>query len=291
MAGPRDEPPVRLVVADLDDTLLDERHRLQSEVVQAVAGLRRRGIGFTVATGRFFPSAASWARRLGVTLPIIAASGAVIRPPTGGKPLLDLRLPPETARRALELTAPLPGIRYLFRGNTVSEDVRPGASPDLIHAARSYSRTLEATLQPFAALDRSPADDRAESPTMIVLRLRPDAAARVTVELTAVLGGQARVLRSLPYLVEILPPGACKGAALEALAAHLNIPCSRVLAVGDGPGDVPMIRRAGIGVLVANSPPELHRHADYVSPLPRQQGAVEAMRRFALSGPGTGHPA
>jgi len=64
--------------------------------------------------------------------------------------------------------------------------------------------------------------------------------------------------------LDIVVPYDGKGEALERVAADLNIPMNRVMAVGDGPADREMFRRAGIGVAFAPSHPEVSSGADHV---------------------------
>jgi hypothetical protein len=58
-------------------------------------------------------------------------------------------------------------------------------------------------------------------------------------------------------ILDILPSGCSKGAALLALAAARNIEPSEVLAIGDNWNDVSMLEAAGSAILMANAPEDL----------------------------------
>ena len=64
--------------------------------------------------------------------------------------------------------------------------------------------------------------------------------------------------------MELLPAGVCKGAALDAVAAHYGITAERVVAFGDGKNDIELLERAGLGVAMGNAHPELAAVADVV---------------------------
>jgi len=72
------------------------------------------------------------------------------------------------------------------------------------------------------------------------------------------------IMRSEKKYVEVLPHGASKGNALAWLCEYLDVPLERTVAVGDQMIDLSMIERAGLGVAMAHSGPELQAHADAV---------------------------
>ena len=69
----------KLLALDLDNTLL---YKDLTMAPAARTGLRRlldRGVLVTLATGRMFPSAAFYARQVGITCPLATYNGALIR--------------------------------------------------------------------------------------------------------------------------------------------------------------------------------------------------------------------
>ena len=69
----------RLIISDLDGTLLDERLRIDRGDAAAVGAAREAGIRVCVATGRMYRSALPHALALGVDLPLICYQGALIQ--------------------------------------------------------------------------------------------------------------------------------------------------------------------------------------------------------------------
>ena len=68
----------KLIILDLDHTLLREDHTLSAANIQAVQRCLKAGIGVTLATGRRLHSALPFARQLGITLPVITCQGAML---------------------------------------------------------------------------------------------------------------------------------------------------------------------------------------------------------------------
>ena len=72
-------------------------------------------------------------------------------------------------------------------------------------------------------------------------------------------------IRSERALFEILPKGINKGVVIEKLAEYLGIDKKRTIAIGDYNNDVAMLRKAGVGIAVANACPEALEAADIIT--------------------------
>ncbi|MCU0632589.1 MAG: phosphoglycolate phosphatase [Methanolinea sp.] len=95
------------------------------------------------------------------------------------------------------------------------------------------------------------------------------------------------ILRNYPvevldtgFAIHIHPPGVSKGVAFTELARVMGLKASDFLAVGDAENDIELIRRAGVGVAVANAHPELVRSADWVTGREYGDGFVEAVKKY-----------
>jgi hydroxymethylpyrimidine pyrophosphatase-like HAD family hydrolase len=87
--------------------------------------------------------------------------------------------------------------------------------------------------------------------------------------------------RWLDY-VNVTHPAVDKGAALVALTAHLGIPLERVLALGDGPNDAPLLALAGFAVAMGNATEPLKAIATFIAPDVDDDGMAVAIERFVL---------
>src|SRR5690606_21610872 len=73
------------------------------------------------------------------------------------------------------------------------------------------------------------------------------------------------VLRSGDEFIDIMHPDASKGNALRVFTQALGIAPSEVLAMGNYYNDVDMLRFAGLGIAMANSPEDVKQAADEVT--------------------------
>jgi hypothetical protein len=74
-----------------------------------------------------------------------------------------------------------------------------------------------------------------------------------------------RFLRSGDCFVDVMRPDVSKGIALMKLAEIWQVDRSEILAMGNYYNDIEMLRFAGIGIAVANSPDEVKQAADEVT--------------------------
>jgi phosphoglycolate phosphatase (TIGR01487 family) len=82
------------------------------------------------------------------------------------------------------------------------------------------------------------------------------------------------------YAIHLQAPGIDKGTALEALAQEMNLLPSDFLAIGDSVNDIQMLRKAGIGITVANAHPDTKEAAEFIAEKEYGDGFVEAITRY-----------
>jgi hypothetical protein len=82
------------------------------------------------------------------------------------------------------------------------------------------------------------------------------------------------------YAIHLQAPGIDKGTALEALAQEMGLLPSDFLAIGDSVNDIQMIRKAGVGVTVANAHPDTKAAAEFVAEKEYGDGFVEVITRY-----------
>jgi hydroxymethylpyrimidine pyrophosphatase-like HAD family hydrolase len=81
-------------------------------------------------------------------------------------------------------------------------------------------------------------------------------------------------------LVECSVPGVTKAYGLAQAAAHLGVEAAEVVAFGDMPNDLEMLRWAGHGVAMGNAHPELREAADEVTARYDEDGVALVLERW-----------
>jgi hypothetical protein len=85
---------------------------------------------------------------------------------------------------------------------------------------------------------------------------------------------------SADSLLEIAAAGVSKASALTRVCAERGIASDDVVAFGDMPNDLPMLRWAGHGVAVANAHPDLLTAADEVTASNDDAGVAQVLERL-----------
>lgn len=259
----------KLVAVDLDGTLLDEQYKVTPEVRDIVSRGRAKGIGFTFATGRLYPSARQFAVELGLTLPLITYNGALIKEANGQKPVFHLPLERDLAQDVLDVTREWPGRRFVFIGDVVYTDTED-------EVTRSYAKALRVEFRRLEQLEQV----LFESPTMITFRNEPPEIDKLTEFIRNHFQDKIYLVNSRPFFLDIAHREVSKRRGLEELCARLGIKAEEVIAIGDGLNDLEMLEFAGLGAAVANAPEELKAKAGYVAGGSHYHGVIEVMEKF-----------
>jgi len=264
---------IRLLALDLDGTLMDDDQVISPRVRCAIAAAQERGVAVTLATGRMFDVALTFAQDLGITAPLICYQGGLIQAPDSDVPLYRATMEPALMREVLEWQTRRGWHLALYADNDVF-------LAEQRHSETFYRDMLGERLiwvdDLFSVLEQ-------HEPVKFIVFTEPHEADRIETELRRRFGGRMEVVRSHAVIVEGNPPGVSKGDALRRLAVHLRIPQAQVMAVGDQDNDVSMIAWAGVGVAMGNASPAAKAAADWIAPPLADDGAAVAIERFVLN--------
>ncbi len=278
--GQRGALRYRLLVADIDGTLVTSTREITPRVLAAVRAARRRGVRVCLATGRMWPSAEPYVRRLGADPPVILYNGGLVYDFATGTVLRRIPLDRDHARAVLEILREHPQVQpHLYVDDRVYTG-RPSEITDQYR--RKDGIAVEEVGDLLGSLSGEPMK-------ILIIGPRPELE-RVRARIGALPQGIHTVFSEDTYL-EVLPRGSSKGAALRWMAHHLGIPLARVVAVGDNLNDREMIQLAGLGVAMGNAPDELKAQADYVTATNDDEGLAEVIERFVLHPDGDDGPA
>jgi Cof subfamily protein (haloacid dehalogenase superfamily) len=236
----------KLLVTDLDGTLVGHDHAVSPRTIQACRRLEARGCAVTFATGRTWHGTVGLAREIGLQTPLIVFQGALARHAAGAEPLWHDTLPLEAAQEILTWLA--------------GKDARISAcTSELMLLENPSPRTitfLESTGVRYRRVDRV-ADALTEAPTRLALYGDPHEALVWEQALQAAFPNGMRIGRSIEHLVEVTHPRASKGQAITRLAEWLGLTLDEVVACGDNYNDADMLTTAGLGVAMGHAPADI----------------------------------
>lgn len=270
--------PIRLIAVDLDGTLLNDQKEITPRTRAALEAAAARGVELVPATGRTVSGIPAELRAMAGVHYAITANGARVMELTTGQAVRELYIPRDTALAAYDVLARYDCLADLFQdgqGYTTNAN-RAAAARFVPDNLREYVLNTRKTIPDLRAFIASQ-DRGLEKLTVFFTDETQRQKAWAEVEALGV-----TVVSSLPMNMEINAAGVDKGAGLLALADHLGLPASALMALGDGGNDTAMIRAAGLGVAMGNAFPEVKEAADYVTASNNEDGAARAIEKFVL---------
>ncbi len=264
----------RLLVLDLDGTVMTGDLRISPVVVDAIREATERGVITTIATGRVYSSAVRFLPTLGISWPIATFQGAVVTDPVSGNVIHEAHLAGNTAADAVTALNSIDVPALAFHGPYTWVD-RPSAELNLYlsyHPGEDGVRQTPDLVQ-FV---------REHPPIKLLFSAEPGELERVITQLAKRLGKRASVFRTHHHFGEVTPHGIHKGSAIVQLSRHFNVPQASVIAIGDEANDLPMIEWAGLGLAMGNAPGTVQERADAVIPSIEEDGVAWAIRRYLL---------
>ncbi len=280
-------PPVpahgwRLVVSDLDGTLLNEHGRLTPENIAAVESLAEHGIGFTIATGRLDVMARAFINQLDVRLPVISCNGAAIRDGRTGEFIYKKILP---TADLLELVDWLAEHKLDYLCYTPAEVYYPAGSRRIenFHRYNQIARETGTEPVPLVLLtdDRRQLRQTEFIKTLAILN-QPDEHQAMQAflqdhpSLTGVL--------SWSDALDITAAGSSKGLGLTRLADYLGIGLEEIAAFGDNDNDVSLLTAAGLGIAMANASEAAIAASQLMTDSHCASGVAAGFRKYILPG-------
>lgn len=260
---------IRLVVCDLDGTLIGRDEILTEKAIALAKKLQSSNIMFSLATGRVDYLVTPYIQSLGIGLPVITCNGAAVL--LNSKVLYRRQIPvkelypifKQADTLGFSIIYSIDGYEFVWR--TTPWILREQTMFDRYHEIRTFTQ-----------------DDWQNLFVDKVTIIGDGGAGQIDQVETLCLGlsDTYTFTKYADRAVEIVEKTANKAIGLEFLVNYLGICIDEVMVVGDHQNDVRMIAEAGLGIAVANATPETKCAADYICRLDGIDGVIEAIEHF-----------
>lgn len=260
---------IKLLVTDVDGTLLDNDSKLSSQNKEAVLACKSKGIGIVLATGKSIDSILWLIKLLDLKLPQITLNGAVI---------VDSKLKKIYSKK----------IPHKYYYDLIRTIKKKGYSPLIsldngkifMGEYHKDMKHLEKIGEKLIKVDSVETDYFSKNVVDIYIAIKE------TDPLDSYLrerfSNKLQFIRSGEYFFDILDLGVTKGTALKYLAKMLNISKDEIVVFGDSPNDLSMFNEAGLRIAVANSYPEVLNKADIITDENYNCGLSKAIYKYVL---------
>jgi Cof subfamily protein (haloacid dehalogenase superfamily) len=274
LAGP--PPDIRLVVVDMDGTLLDPEHRVPTGLGAVLGLLADRGIAFCPASGRQHATlVGQFADLLDADdLVVIAENGSYVA--RGGRELSAVTVARDVvhdvvrAVRGLAASGVPAGAVVCGKRSAYIERDEPG----FVTEVRRYYARLEQVDDLLAVEDE----------VLKVAVFDAGSAAERTAPVLDRFSATHQVVVSGRHWVDVMDPTVHKGVAVRAVQARLGVTPEQTMAFGDYLNDLEMLDAAGWSFAMGNAHPSVRARARYLAPSNADDGVVRTIRAVLRAG-------
>lgn len=269
----------RLLAIDVDGTLVNSRNELTPDTREALARAGRAGIHVVLATGRRYRRTLPLVEPLGIDVPLVTASGALVKDPLDHRTFFCAEFTPEILAKTLATIAGL-GYDPVLCADTFHDGIdfyHPGVPASNAELAE-YIEINAAWGRAWPDLVCRPPPGAFAGFAMGTQQQMLDLERQLHQQVTG--GLQTHVLRSplyVGFICEFAPAGVTKWSSVLRLAAEWGIGQEAICAVGDDVNDIPMIREAGLGVAMGNALPAVKAAAQRIASGHDDDGLVQVV--------------
>jgi len=263
---------VKLMLADVDGTLVTQDKVLTDKAIAAVHKLHDAGVIFAITSGRPPRGMAMLVEPLDLQTPIAAFNGGILV--DRDMNVIEQRVLPE------DLVVP---VAKLMESFSLDVWLYSGADwyvpkADGPHVAReAWTVKFEPKIM----------QDGVNGLTKDVAKLvgvsdDHDAVAKAAVAAHEKFGDHVTAAASQPYYLDVTHPLANKGAVAKYMAQRYKLDEDDIATIGDQPNDVLMFARSGLSIAMGNASDEVKRAARRVTTSNEDEGFANAVNRFIL---------
>jgi Cof subfamily protein (haloacid dehalogenase superfamily) len=268
---------LKLIVTDVDGTLLDGNGEPGAESKKLISGLMREGVVVSLATGRLHSAVTGLAEELSLNGYIISLDGAVIKNFTNDQTIYESFLRKAQVKKAVSLAGSLLVNIVLCHASAIYYTEYNSLIPSLLSKyGASYSRVDSYDDYFTGTLEIVCASDMKNSVKLMEEKFN----------FPYSIGCNTSYFRSQRneniFYLEIRKAGSSKGRAINRLLKHLSVKAVQTAVIGDWYNDITMFQTKALKVAVANAIPELRNTADIITGRPNSEDGTAEFFEMVL---------
>lgn len=268
---------LKLIVFDLDGTLLNDNNEIGCESKRLIDELRNLGVRFSFATGRLHSAITEHADALNLLTPLISLDGSLIKSHPSGDIIFESYIPSRYVRKAIRYADNLLLKIALCHGDAIYYTEHNSTIPTMMDKfgaefieVDAYDSYLNKTLEIVVTGDMKDAVKVFHKKLMFPYMFGVS---------TSYYKSHSR---GDLYYVEARKSGTDKGTGLKRLAKHLNIRINETAVMGDWYNDRKLFETGALSVAVQNAVNEIKYHADLVTDRSNNEDAVAEFLEMVL---------
>lgn len=268
------EVQYKMIVVDMDDTLLTDDHIISEENKEMIFKAQEMGVYVVLASGRPTSAMTAYAKELKMDYYnsfMISFNGSTITDLKEDKVLFEHALTKEQIHSLYDFSQ---------QNNT---HIITYLGEQIISERHSEYIDIESTITGLELLIVPSFKDAVTTSAVKCLLLEEPSYLKSMEAVLKDAMPDLSVCMSKPFFLEAAPNGIDKAAAIQVLAEKLNIHQSEIIAVGNAGNDLTMVQYAGLGVWVDNVDSELREFGDVIVASNNDHGVAEVIKRYILN--------
>lgn len=271
---------IKLVALDLDGTTLNDEGDISARTKAAFRKAMDRGVHIVICTGRTFQSLPSQLFDIEGLEYIVTSNGAKITRLADRKMVYENNVGADAVMQIAEILRPtgyslevfVDGGAYIAKEEYEEYETIGSTYRDIGYVLRTRNpipNFFDFIYEHRAAIENiNISFPRMEDRELLMEMLKPVKDVTLT--------------SSFVHNIEVGGATTSKAEALRYLMGEFGLSASQLMAVGDSPNDLEMIKLAGVGVTMENASAEMKAHADYLTDTNNDDGVAKAIERFVL---------
>ncbi|SHI44427.1 HAD family hydrolase [Flavobacterium haoranii] len=259
---------IKLVVTDMDGTLLNSKHELTPTFFETYNKLKRNNIKFIAASGRQYYSIADKFESILDEITIIAENGAYIR--KNGTEILVKSIHIDLLKKVIEYTRTLPNIYIVLCGKTKAY---------IEQKEENFVNFFKEFYNKYEIVDNLL--DNLEDDYFKIALYNPYGAEENIYPFFEKFSEELQIKISGEFWVDIMQLNVNKGTAINLIQNAHNISKDETLVFGDYLNDLEMFQNAGISVAMKNAHPKIKEIASYITESNDEKGVEVFINKLA----------
>lgn len=275
-----EDKKIKMVALDLDGTTLDDNGNISVRTVEAFQKAMEQGVHIVVCTGRTFASLPAQLFEIAGLEYVVTSNGAKITRLADRKTVYENNIGSEAVTQIAEILKPLgyslevflEGKAYIAKEEYEEYQANGSTFRDIgyvLSTRKPVENFFDYIQKNRAHIENINISFPTQKDRTLLMELLEPVE---NVTLTS----------SFVHNIEVGGSTTSKGEALRYLMGELGCTEKELLAAGDSPNDLAMIRLAEIGVVMGNASASMKTHADYVTDTNAEDGVAKAIERFVL---------
>lgn len=273
----------KMVCIDVDGTLMGQGRVISEDSKKVLIDAHNKGVEIVITTGRPYNNATSISKTIGLSSPVIAANGAIIRAKDTDEILYECPLSEEACIRILKVVKNHNVIAQFYTADKVFCNTWIGMIFDKIFTARGIAKGLKMDVKwvkTYNGLLKAFSINKNKFLKCVIIGANEEKVKAVRDDILNI--KELDCFRSGRRALEIISKGVSKGNAVKILAEKFGYEKEEIICIGDNENDISMIEFAGLGVAMGNAIDEVKEIADYVTGTNVNDGVAEVIKKFVL---------